>query len=291
LRAAAAGDDENYWAVRAGYGEDADPATPLDVTAPGSSELLSIASLRTTVEHQFANTATTSWFYVAPGTERLLLRTYDLDKGAGGTPPDFGAMVRYYAPGAIYDPSGESGGSEGTPSVVGWSADVVEGPRSGWWRAVVRTGNAKNAYILEAEADGAVLPLQYEPPTQPALLAALVASSLTALPNQQLGLTVSYASLGQSAAYSTTVTILLPGELVFAGDPCLAAPSACSWSGGSSLSLDLGALAPGAAGAYSFDVVMSPEPTGVAGVRLEASFTDAAGNLYGQTTGVVIGPP
>ncbi len=291
LRVAATGDDENYWAVRAGYAGDADVTTALDVTVPGSDERLTLASLRTTVEHQLAGAATTSWFYVAPGTETLLLRTFDLDKGLSGTPPDLGATVRYYEPGAAYDPMGSTGGIEGTPSVGGWSDDTIAAPSPGWWRAVVRTGNAKNAYILEAEADGAVLPQQYEPPVEPAMLTAVSASSPTALPNDQLRLTLAYQSLGRSAAYSTTLSITLPGDLTFVGNPCSSAPVNCSWSAGGTLSLEAGALEPGLAGAYSFDVVVGSDAAGAAGVSLEARFSDAAGNGYRDTTGLVIGVP
>lgn len=291
LRFAASGDDINYWAARAGFATDADPATPLDGSVAGSAERLTMASLRATVEHQAANTATTSWFYVAPGTASLRLGSFDLDSGSAGSPPDPGASVRYYAPGGVYDPTGAVGGIAGTPSTNGWSDNIVSAPRPGWWRAVVFTSTAENAYILEAEGDGALLPLQYEAPTEPALSLSVTPAAGTALPGQQLGITLAYTSSGQAAVYSTTLTVRLPGDLAFDGDPCGGLATGCSWSADGTLILELAPLTPGAIGAYSFNVAVAADGKGAAPISLGATFRDSAGNIFRAGTGTVVAIP
>ena len=285
LRFAAQGDDENFWAARAGFDADGDPATPPDAAAPADGARIRLATLGATVEHRAAPMATTSWFYVAPGTLELRLRTYDLDRGASGSPQDFGAGVRFYAPGQGYDPAGAVDGVGGTPSVAGWATDVVSRPAPGWWRAVVATTSAQNGYILEAEGDGAPLPIEYEPPAAPLVSLSLTPSAATAAPGEGLSLTLAYASLGP-AAYGATLTVRLPGDLAFDGDPCAGATPACASAGGT-LTLAPGALPPGVY-THSLGVVVAQGGHGGAPVALEASFGDAWGNGYRASAGAVI---
>lgn len=282
LRAAAAGDDENYWAARAGFATDADPATPLDAYAPGSPEHVTTAALHTTTEHQNSNTATTLWFYVAPGTGTLLLRNFDLDYGPGGSPRDPSASVRYYEPGTSYDPSGANGGIAGTPSGSGtalassWSEDVVSKPGPGWWRAVVSTGNAENAYIIEAIADGASLPLRYDAPAGPELDLGLEASQATAAPGDRLSLTLVYTNSGAVSAAGPMLTLRLPGELAFDGDAC-GVTTGCSWGADGTLTLIQSWLAPGMTGSLTVNVVVRTGTSGAAAVGLGARFADMDG--------------
>ncbi|NTU80822.1 MAG: hypothetical protein HGA45_15825 [Chloroflexales bacterium] len=167
LRAAATDDDENTWAVRAGYDADANLATPPDIIAPGTADHVTLALLQTVVAPQVVDTATTAWIYVKPGTAELRLRNFDLDKALVGPNIDPAATIRYYSPSDVYDPLGATGGVAGTPSQIGvWStADSILLPEAGWWRIVVTTGLAGNAYVLEAAGDGVALPLWYDPPS------------------------------------------------------------------------------------------------------------------------------
>ncbi len=288
LRVAASGDDENFWAVRAGFDTDGSPATPPDAAAPGDGTPIRLATLGATVEHQ-TPMETTVWFYVEPGTQELRLRTYDLDYGANGTPQDYGAGVRYYAPGDSYDPEGATGGRAGTVSESGWNEDRVSRPAPGWWRAVITTDSVQNGYTFEAEGDGEPLPIQYEPPAEPQVSLTLTPSTTAAAPGERVTLTLSFASQGP-AAYSPALSVTLPGGLAFDGDPCAGAPASCTWGADGRLTI-AGAGPAGAGLTHSFTLLVAEGARGLAPVALEATFADAWGNGYRAGAGAVVVVP
>jgi Calx-beta domain len=288
LRSAAASDDENYWAARAGFATDGDPTTPLDPSVPNSAEQVTTTTLQMTTEHLITNTVTTLWFFVAPETGTLRLRNFDLDYGASGWPLDAGACIRFYEPGALYDPLGVTGGSAGTTSAVGWEEDTLSNPKPGWWRAVVYTTIVENAYIVEAVGDGMALPIQYEAPLEPKMTLGLTASQPTAAPGDRLSLTLAYTSTGVASAASPTLTLRLPDELAFDGDPCGGTPG-CSLGADGTLTLIKGQLTPGAWGSLVVGVAVKPGATGPAAVGLAAGFSDASGNPAYVSTATVVG--
>lgn len=157
------GDDENFWAVRAGYDHDGLPDSAPRAELP-AGERVRIGTLLSSVELHGAATAQlclTAWVAVAPGTAELRLRNFDLDPELGG--PEVTGL-RVYAPGQLYDPWGRSGGVAATISGDGtWAEDRFLAPEAGWWRVVV-CASGSNRFALEATSDGVVLPLLYDAP-------------------------------------------------------------------------------------------------------------------------------
>lgn len=157
------GDDENYWAVRAGYDHDGLPNTA-PVTGLPNGERVSVGTLLSSVELRSAadtQACLTAWVNLAPGTATLRLRNFDLDLEAG-EPEEIG--LRYYAPDQIYDPRGATGGIGATISSNGaWQEDSFAAPAAGWWRVAICSGG-QNRFALEATGDGVVLPLFYDAP-------------------------------------------------------------------------------------------------------------------------------
>jgi hypothetical protein len=206
--------------------------------------------LRQSLRHPPGTPVCTTFFqYVAPGLSSVTFHNFDLN--------DVGtAWVRYYPPGSLYDPTGQSGGIVGTASNDGqWNngsatargGDVILSPQPGWWRIVTCTNNpfTENHFIQEGQTG---VPLYVTPPPAPDMNVQATSSASSVSTGNNFNLAVSYnnqaSGMTAGAARNLQLTITLPDGISFAPGACTAAPGPCTISG-QVMTIDAGLLAAG----------------------------------------------
>jgi hypothetical protein len=118
----------------------------------------------------------------------------------------------------------------------------------------------------------------------------LTASQPTALPGDLLSLTLAYTNTGAASVASAALTLRLPSDLVFDGDPC-GVLTGCSSDTDGKLTLTPGVLLPGVGDSLTIRVAVKPGVSGKAAVGLAADYTDVAGAPFYATTAAVVHIP
>ena len=314
-------DDINSWGIRLGWEMDGDLSTPPVRDADGiagSGDEVVIGVLQGTLQHISVPagdvTCTTLYQYVASGLAEVRFHNFDLDY-----PPGFdnNAKVRYYPPGASYDPTGQAGvalndpagtsqgyiGTAAGPNV--WNGagatelnrvgDVVNNPENGWWRIVTCT-SLINTFVQEGQSG---VPLYFEQPPTPTLATTLVGDRDSAMLAETVNFDISVMNISSGAsaglAAETTLTVTLPTELQFEVGSCrfdgLPTGGSCT-SAGNLLTLRLDrSLAAGAMATLRFAVtVVSVGIPGPVVITLDSGWRDTL--VYGTSLGNrALGPP
>jgi len=276
-------DDTNGWAVRSGWSGSGAPTVDLD-GIPGSGDEIVQGILRQSLRHPPGTPVCTTFFqYVAPGLSSVAFHNFDLN--------DVGtAWVRYYPPGSLYDPTGQSGGIVGTASNDGqWNngsatargGDVIPSPQPGWWRIVTCTNSAssENHFIQEGQTG---VPLYVTlPPVPDVALQLTSASSVTTESN--FNLTINYSNqangITAGAARNLQLSITLPDGISFAPGACTAAPGPCTISG-QVMTINAGLLTAGSGNTFTVPLVAGSVPVGAAPITVQANAADQSDHPY-----------
>ncbi|WP_298490642.1 Calx-beta domain-containing protein, partial [uncultured Chloroflexus sp.] len=294
LEASVPNNDTNGWAVRSGWTGSGAPAIDLD-GLPGSGDEITQGILRQTLRHPPGTPVCTTFFqYVAPGLSSVTFHNFDLEGNLAGR-----AWVRYYPPGSLYDPTGQTGGIPGTASADGqWNngtattrgGDVIASPQPGWWRIVTCTNHptAENYFIQEGQTG---MPIYLTPPPAPALALNATPTSTTVITGSSTTLSITYANQANGpaagAAHNLQLTITLSDGIGFSAGACAAIPGSCNVSG-PVMTIDIGLVAAGAGDTLSIPLSAGTMPVGAAPIAVQATATDQIGNLYRwQTTTMV----
>jgi len=276
--------DTNGWAVRSGWSGSGAPTVDLD-GIPGSGDEIVQGILRQSLRHPPGTPVCTTFFqYVAPGLSSVTFHNFDLN--------DVGtAWVRYYPPGSLYDPTGQSGGIVGTASNDGqWNngsatargGDVIPSPQPGWWRIVTCTNSAssENHFIQEGQTG---VPLYVTLPPAPDVNVQATSSASSVSAESSFDLTVSYdnqaSGITAGAARNLRLTITLPGGISFASGACTAAPGPCTISG-QVMTISVGLLAAGNGNTFTVPLVAGSVPVGAVPITVQASATDQSDHPY-----------
>jgi hypothetical protein len=276
--------DTNGWAVRSGWSGSGAPTVDLD-GIPGSGDEIVQGILRQSLRHPPGTPVCTTFFqYVAPGLSSVTFHNFDLN--------DVGtAWVRYYPPGSLYDPTGQSGGIVGTASNDGqWNngsatargGDVIPSPQPGWWRIVTCTNSAssENHFIQEGQTG---VPLYVTLPPAPDVNVQATSSASSVSTESSFDLTVSYdnqaSGITAGAARNLRLTITLPGGISFASGACTAAPGPCTISG-QVMTISVGLLAAGNGNTFTVPLVAGSVPVGAVPITVQASATDQSDHPY-----------
>ncbi|PMP83360.1 MAG: sodium:calcium exchanger, partial [Chloroflexus aggregans] len=284
-------DDTNGWAVRSGWAGSGAPTVDLDGIVGTGDEIVQ-GILRQSLRHPPGNPVCTTFFqYVAPGLSSVAFHNFDLE-GASR------ARVRYYAPGSLYDPTGQTGGIVGTASPDGqWNngtattrgGDVIANPPSGWWRIVTCTTSPvdENHFIQEGQTG---VPLYLTPPPTPELLLQATPAMSTITTGSTTSLTINFANQASGptagAARDLELTINLPASITFSAGACSGVPGACSISG-QVMTVNIGLLVAGAGNTFSIPLTATT-PVGAIPIVVQATAGDQIGNPYlWQNTAII----
>ncbi|WP_322494861.1 Calx-beta domain-containing protein, partial [Chloroflexus sp.] len=294
LQASVPNNDTNGWAMRSGWAGSGAPASDLD-GLPGSGDEITQGILRQTLRHPPGTPVCTTFYqYVAPGLSSVTFHNFDLEGNLTNR-----AWVRYYPPGSLYDPTGQTGGIAGTASADGqWNngtattrgGDVIASPQPGWWRIVTCTNHstAENYFIQEGQTG---VPIYLTPPPAPALALNATPVPTTVTAGGSATLTIAYTNQASGpaagAARNLQLTITLSNGIGFSAGACAALPGPCSISG-PVMTIDAGLVAAGAGNTLSIPLSAGAIPVGAAPITVQATATDQIGNPYQwQTTAIV----
>jgi hypothetical protein len=284
MRAHVSDNDTNGWGLQVGWDSGAGLVSDLD-GVPGSGDEIVVGMQQTTLRLAPAvpaATCVTLYQFVAPDLPEVRFHNFDMD---------ITGRVRYYPPGAVFDPRGLSGGIVGTVSGDNvWNGgtgtvrggDLILNPTPGWWRIVTCNTNAsiENHLIQEGQTG---VPLYLTPPPMPML--DLEVNSVTLLGGNQydVALTVANEAFGATAgaAYATTVRLTLPAGVTLVS----CAGGTCTEVGGV-VELDVGLLAAGASQSLVMRFETAPGVETV--LELIATTFDGSGNRFVQRGAAVI---
>ncbi|MDW8405337.1 MAG: sodium:calcium exchanger, partial [Chloroflexus sp.] len=287
-------DDTNGWAIRSGWAGSGAPTVDLDGIFGSGDEIVQ-GILRQSVRHPPGTPVCTTFFqYVAPGLSSVTFHNFDLE---GELPSR--SWVRYYPPGSLYDPTGQTGGIAGTAAADGqWNngtatargGDVIANPPSGWWRIVTCTNSFvdENHFIQEGQTG---VPLYLTPPPAPELALSANPAAGTVATGGSVNLAINYANQASGpaagAARNLQLVITLPEGIGFGAGACASAPGTCSISG-QVMTIEVGLVAAGAGTTFSIPLTAGATPVGAVPVAVQATANDQIGNLYRwQTTAMV----
>ncbi|MEF3273871.1 MAG: sodium:calcium exchanger, partial [Chloroflexus sp.] len=286
LLASVPDNDTNGWAVRSGWAGSSTPTVDLD-GIPGTGDEIVQGILRQSLRHApGVPVCTTFYQYVAPNQSSVAFHNFDLEGEFPGR-----SWVRYYPPGSLYDPTGQSGGIAGTASFNGqWNngtattrgGDVILYPTPGWWQIVTCTNSSvsENHFVQEGQTG---VPIYLTPPPAPELTLGVTPSVATVPAGSEFGLTINYTNQASGptagAARNLQLTVVLPAGLGFGASACASVPGICSISG-SIMSVELGLLAAGDAGTFTIPLVADVTPVGAVPIAVQATATDQIGNPY-----------
>uniref|UniRef100_UPI002ACDE241 Calx-beta domain-containing protein n=1 Tax=Chloroflexus sp. TaxID=1904827 RepID=UPI002ACDE241 len=294
LVASVPNNDTNGWAVRSGWSGSGPPTVDLD-GIPGSGDEITQGILRQNLRHPPGTPVCTTFYqYVAPGLSSVGFHNFDLEGNIPGR-----SWVRYYPPGSLYDPTGQTGGIAGTASADGqWNngtattrgGDVIASPQPGWWRIVTCTNSLvdENHFIQEGQSG---VPLYLTPPPTPdlALSATPAAGSVPTGSNVTFNLSYTNQASGPTAgaARNLQLVITLPAGVNFSTGACASAPGVCSISG-NTMTITVGNIVAGGGHTFSIPLTAGPIPVGAVPIAVQAAASDQIGNPYlWQTTAIV----
>ncbi|WP_298820697.1 Calx-beta domain-containing protein, partial [uncultured Chloroflexus sp.] len=278
--------DTNGWAARSGWAGSGSPTVDLD-GIPGTGDEIVQGILRQSLRHPPGTPVCTTFYqYVAPGQSSVAFHNFDLE---GENPSR--AWVRYYPPGSLYDPTGQSGGIAGTASFDGqWNngtattrgGDVIANPTPGWWQIVTCTSSFVDENHFAQEGQTGV-PIYLTPPPAPELTLQATPSATTIPAGSAFNLTIDYTNQAggptAGAARDLQLTITLSEGIGFVAGACASAPGACSVTG-QVMTIDLGLLAAGVGNTFTIPLVAGSSPVGAAPIAIQATAVDQIGNPY-----------
>jgi large repetitive protein len=245
------GDDQNGWRLRFGTDNDgnANNAPPANYDNPdgvaGTDDEVTAGLTRISYQHDLGGTTArclTLYEYVNPNLASVSFHNFDLDNVS--IP---GSTVRYYAPGAPFDPTGASGGVVGDISGNGvWNnpggaetttraGDVItaaQAPdplnpsavRSGWWR-ILTCASDHNQFIQEAQTGE---PVYFQQPPTPQLTVAKTDGTTVLDPGQTTTYTVTITNTSNTSAAPGAATSVVANDTLPAG----LTPVSCALGGG-----------------------------------------------------------
>lgn len=295
LRAETRGDDQNGWRLRLGADDDTDPGNAPPPNSdnpdgrPGTGDEAIVGLTQTTYQHndQGAVHCLTLHQFVRPGLPIASFHNFDLDDNE---------RVRYYPPGAAFDPAGAAtpGSFPGTVSsnrvwnggtqTERGSGDPIADPEPGWWR-IVTCVRSDNQFNQEGQTG---VPIYREPVPEPDLVVTKDDGRTLVAPGEVLTYTIAFENRSLTtrpvpgAAFDVTLRDTLPANTSLRGcrliTPGLA--GGCRLDGNSVLfTLDEPVVA-GASGQVEVSVGVNPDASGSVANRVALDYADTLGNPY-----------
>jgi uncharacterized repeat protein (TIGR01451 family) len=301
LRAESRNDDENSWRVRVGLDDDGDPTTipPANYDnfdgIPGTNDEITAGITQISYQHDVSvppgnvvSQCLTLYEFVVPGASSVTFHNFDLDGNQ---------RVRYYAPSAAYDPTGQTGGivdndiSGGTEwngpggSQTARVGYTIPNPEWGWWR-IVTCANPNNQFIQEGRFGVAAYLTQ--PPT-PVMEISKDDGQTVVGPNDVLTYTITFTNTSDTtpnpgAALNVVLTDTLPTNTTFLGCAVNTPTGACSESGGLVTFNITDAINAGATGSAWVAVQVDPAASGTVSNSVTLNYEDGLGNPFPPVT-------
>ncbi len=290
LRAATALTTRTAGGCGRSWDTDADPTNAPPANAdnrdglPGTNDEILVGVLSTTYQHDIAaagiGQCMTLYEYVAPSQASIRFNNFDMDNQG---------RVRYYAPSAIYDPLGQTGGIAGTLSSSSvWNnggttttrgGDVVTSPEAGWWRIVSCILN-NNQYIQEGQFG--VLAYFSQPPS-PTMTLDMDDGITETVPGSTLTYTISYANVAMGATVGDATQVVIrdtiPSNATFVSCAIPPAIGSCAFAAGV-VTFTIGTVAAGASGSASVTVQLHAGANGAVVNNATLDSMDTLGNPY-----------
>lgn len=297
-----AGDDDNGWRVRVGTDNDGDPNNALPANSddfdglPGTNDEIVVGQVQITYQHSLGGVACLTLFeFVAPSQPSVTFNNFDMD---GNT------RVRYYAPSAVLDPTGQTGGTVGTLSTNAmWNGgvglarggDTIANPESGWWR-IVSCLSSVNQFIQEGQN---VVGAYYSEPPTPALAIGKDDGITVAPAGGALTYTVTVTNTssgaGAGAALAVVITDTIPVNSTYQSCAIVApATGTCTQSLGVVTATLNNWINAGSSAAIRVTVTVNAGATGTISNDVRARYKDALGNPFAEVTASDVdtaGPP